>query len=65
MAQRNSKPAKYMAQRQGLFGLEIAYGDTLKGVLKKARISKGDTEFGVFTVRDGGIVRIARNGRLL
>lgn len=59
------KPARYMAQRMGLFGLDIAYDDNLKKALKKARIRPEDTpdEFGLYTVRNGGIVRITRNGK--
>jgi hypothetical protein len=56
------KPAKYMAQKQGLFGLYIGYADTIEKAMKKARISKLDNDFGLFTVKDGGIVRIRRNG---
>lgn len=58
------KPAKYMAQSQGLFGLTIGYAGTIEKALKKARISKTDKDFGLFAVRDGGIVRIQRNGRV-
>lgn len=58
------KPAKYMAQSQGLFGLTIGYADTIEKALKKARISKTSKDFGLFTVKDGGIVRILRNGRV-
>jgi len=54
-----------MAQSMGLFGLNIAYGDNLRAVIKAARIQKWDkpSEFGIYTARDGGIVRIGRNGR--
>jgi hypothetical protein len=58
------KPAKYMAQSQGLFGLTIGYADTIEKALKKARISKTDKDFGLFTVKGNGIVRIQRNGRV-
>jgi hypothetical protein len=56
-----------MAQRQGLFGLEIGTGDTIKKALTKAGIPKyyEPRQFGLFTVRNGLIVRIARNGKLI
>lgn len=61
----NIKPSRYMAQSQGLFGLNIGYADTIEKALKKAGISKSDKdgEFGLFTVKDGGIIRIKKNGQ--
>ena len=53
---------RYMAQRMGLFSLVIGYGKTIKGALKKARIDTKTDEFGLFTVRNGDIVRIKANG---
>ncbi len=63
------KTYKYMAQRQGLFGLDIGYGNTIQEAMKKARISKteikdGFKDYGLFTVKDNGIVRIKANGRI-
>lgn len=54
----------YMAQKQGLFGLEIAFSDTIRGAMKKAKITKGNSDFGLFTVKNGKIFRIKANGRI-
>ncbi len=58
-----------MAQMTGLFGLTIGYGDSLKQALKKAGITKYDLQhnrdqYGIYTVKDGGIVRIRANGAI-
>lgn len=57
---------KYMAQRQALFGLEIAYAGTIKQVLKKAKINpKYDApgQYGLYVAKNGIIVRIHGNGK--
>ena len=60
------KPARYVVQRMGFYGPECVYGDNLTKVLKKARIHAEDNmnNFLILTIKDGGIVRIRRNGRV-
>jgi len=52
-----------MAQRQGLFGLEIGYSKTIKGAFKKAKINPKIDDFGLFTSLNGNIIRIKANGQ--
>lgn len=54
---------KYMAQRQGMFGLNIGFGPTIKAALKKADVDIKNDGFGLFTVKNGEIVRIKANGQ--
>jgi len=55
---------KYMAQRQGLFGLNIGYAKTIKEAFRKAKINPKIDDYGLFTCLNGDIVRIKENGQL-
>lgn len=58
------KPSKYLVQTLGLFGPQNYFGNDLKKLIKKARIEYRERdEFMILAVRDGGIVRIKKNGR--
>lgn len=54
---------KYMAQRQGLFGLEIGYSKTIKGAFRNAKINPNVDDYGLFTCSGDNIVRIKANGQ--